>query len=43
MIAIGAVIGKLLGSIIDGQTNKIRMAQADGEAAQAAKHVNVGA
>lgn len=43
MIAISAVIGKLIGSIIDGQTNKIRMAQADGEAALAVKNVNVSA
>jgi len=43
MVTIGAVIGKLIGSVIDSQTNKIRMAQADGEAALAAKNVNVNA
>ncbi len=43
LTAIGGAIGKFIGSAIDGQTNKTRMAQADGEAAQVAKNVNVNA
>ncbi len=31
---LGGLVGKLLGGLIDNQTNKERMAQADGEAAR---------
>lgn len=43
LTAISGTIGKFIGSIMDAQTNKTRMAQADGEAAYAAKNVDTDA